>query len=198
MMKDAKRLSDLIGSRICHDLISPLRAISNGVELMAMSGATTAPEMALISESVENANARIRFFRVAFGAAASEARITRGEILSIVDAMYRGSRNRVEWKVAGNLPREDAKLAFLLLLCFESALPWGGQIVADRNGNGTWTMTAESERQKMDDHLWQMLNGGEGDVSPSDVHFALAGWQARQMERRISLESGPRRIMLSF
>jgi histidine phosphotransferase ChpT len=62
-------LTSLIGSRICHDLISPLGAIGNGVELLAMSEVAKGPEMSLIAESVENANARIRFFRVAFGAA---------------------------------------------------------------------------------------------------------------------------------
>ena len=73
MTQDAIELNDLIGSRICHDLISPLGAIGNGVELLTMSGMTEVPEMTLISESVENANARIRFFRIAFG-----GRIARG------------------------------------------------------------------------------------------------------------------------
>ncbi len=59
----------LIGSRICHDLISPIGAIGNGIELIGLSGAGAGPEMALISESVTNAQARIRFYyRVAFGA----------------------------------------------------------------------------------------------------------------------------------
>jgi histidine phosphotransferase ChpT len=69
MSLSPRDLTSLIGSRICHDLISPLGAIGNGVELLAMSGTAPGPEMDLISQSVENANARIRFFRVAFGAA---------------------------------------------------------------------------------------------------------------------------------
>ena len=53
-------LSALIGSRICHDLISPIGAINNGLELLGMTTRQAGPEMALISESVENAAARIR------------------------------------------------------------------------------------------------------------------------------------------
>ncbi len=53
-------LAALIGSRICHDLISPIGAIGNGLELLSMAGAG-GPEVALISDSVSNANARIRF-----------------------------------------------------------------------------------------------------------------------------------------
>lgn len=52
----------LIGSRICHDLISPIGAINNGLELIEMSAPSLGPEMALISDSVTSASARIRFF----------------------------------------------------------------------------------------------------------------------------------------
>ena len=57
-------IAALVGSRICHDLISPIGAIGNGVELIGLTENTSSPELALISESVDNANARIRFFRV--------------------------------------------------------------------------------------------------------------------------------------
>ena len=90
------QLNDLIGSRICHDLISPLGAISNGIELLTMSGAAGSPEMTLIGESIENANARIRFFRVAFGAAAPGSLLGNSEIRSIMADMYRGSRTSVD------------------------------------------------------------------------------------------------------
>lgn len=56
-------LAALIGSRICHDLISPIGAINNGLELLGMSDTPEGPELELISESVGNASARIRFFR---------------------------------------------------------------------------------------------------------------------------------------
>ena len=60
-------LAQLVGSRICHDLISPVGAIGNGLELLAMAGGRTMPggsaELELISDSVVQANARIRFFR---------------------------------------------------------------------------------------------------------------------------------------
>jgi len=79
MALNGSRLNDLIGSRICHDLISPLGAIGNGVELLTMSGTSTAPEISLIAESVENANARIRFFRIAFGAASGLSQIGNAE-----------------------------------------------------------------------------------------------------------------------
>ncbi len=76
-------LAALLGSRICHDLISPLGAIGNGVELLAMSG-QSGPEMAMIEDSVRNANARIRFFRMAFGPASADQSASRTETLAIL------------------------------------------------------------------------------------------------------------------
>ncbi len=56
-------LATLIGSRICHDLISPIGAIHNGLELLELSGGMSqTPEMQLIVESCANARARVTFF----------------------------------------------------------------------------------------------------------------------------------------
>ena len=69
--RDEAELASLVAARLCHDLVSPLGAIGNGVELLEMSGdfpgISKSPELALITESVRSARARVRFFRTAFG-----------------------------------------------------------------------------------------------------------------------------------
>jgi histidine phosphotransferase ChpT len=95
-MTERPDLSALIGSRICHDLISPIGAIGNGVELMLMDGGAKSPELALISESVANANARIRFFRIAFGAAGGDTRIARTEVHTVLTEITKGSRLQID------------------------------------------------------------------------------------------------------
>lgn len=193
-------LNDLIGSRICHDLISPLGAIGNGVELLSMSGASASPEFALISESVENANARIRFFRVAFGAASSGSLLGNGEIRSILAGMYSGGRMKVDWRVETDPSRAEAKLAFLLLLCLESALPWGGRIIVAQTGSGRWTLTAMGERQKIDENLWDLVANpqSESEVTASEVHFALSHKVAARLRRTVSMHAEPKSITVSF
>jgi len=57
MSHDNTSIAVLIGSRICHDLISPIGAITNGLELLNMAGEANGPEMSLIGESVGNASA---------------------------------------------------------------------------------------------------------------------------------------------
>ncbi|MFT7107938.1 MAG: histidine phosphotransferase ChpT [Yoonia sp.] len=78
--------------RICRDLISPIGAIGNGVELLSLTDGDTGFEMELIDASVQNASARIRHFRIAFGAASKEQTVRRSDILSILSANARGGR----------------------------------------------------------------------------------------------------------
>lgn len=66
-MPNTPDIAALVSARICHDLISPIGAIGNGVELLMLDKAAASPEMDLISESVTQASARIRFFRLAYG-----------------------------------------------------------------------------------------------------------------------------------
>ncbi|QMU57848.1 MAG: histidine phosphotransferase [Boseongicola sp.] len=196
---DDNQLNALIGSRICHDLISPIGAIGNGVELLSMSGFGAAPEIALISESVENANAKIRFFRIAFGAAMPGTAVSTGELHSVLRDMYRGSRIRVNWKIDEGLPRNEVKLAFLLLQCIENALPWGGEITVIRQ-SGQWRIEAHAEKLKHDPELWDIVTKGklESSVAASEVHFALVPIAMRDSERQIAAFLGDTQISLSF
>lgn len=192
-------LNALISSRICHDLISPLGAIGNGVELLTMSGQGNSPEIALISESVENANARIRFFRVAFGAAPPDAEISQTEVENILRASFRNNRTEVFWQIEGAATRADVKLAFLLLQCLENTLPWGGQIKFSRTG-ANWKLDAIGEKIKSDAGLWQMINDPSDiiDVAASDVHFALVGDAARNAGRSVAVYFDNARVTVTF
>lgn len=192
-------LNALIGSRICHDLISPIGAIGNGIELLTMSGACNQPEIALISESVENANARIRFFRIAFGAARPDSEIGQGEVSSIVRDMFRTGRTRVDWRVEGTMHRTDVKLAFLLVQCLENTLPWGGQITVQRNGNN-WKLEARGEKIKVEKELWDILSPPQRrpKIVAADVHFALVPDAAKSAERTVATFLGPSQVTLSF
>ncbi|MXQ07816.1 histidine phosphotransferase [Alphaproteobacteria bacterium GH1-50] len=192
-------LNALIGSRICHDLISPLGAIGNGVELLQMSGQAQGPELALISESVENANARIRFFRVAFGAASAEASMARSEIMGILDATYRSGRVSVRWTLDGDRPRRDVKLAYLAIQCVEGYLPRGGTITVSETGNA-WRVSGHGERLRDDQMLWELARGRAMPerLPASDVHFALLPLAAGDAGRSLSVALGEDTVTVSF
>lgn len=167
-------LATLIGSRICHDLISPIGAIGNGVELMSLTGSSDASaEMALIADSVQNASARIRFFRVAFGAAPAGQVFPRREVVKVLSDIAAGGRISYDWQPNSDASRADVRACFLLFLCFETAMIHGGDITIRRDGT-QWTVTAQADRFKFDDDLWDGLTGATvTNPSPAQVQFAL-------------------------
>jgi len=198
-LSDKPDLAALVGSRICHDLISPIGAIGNGVELVLMDGAINGPEMTLITQSVNHANARIRFFRVAFGISSSDQRIGRSEVTSILSDMTHGGRLVVDWNSPADLSRRDVKLLFLLLLCLESAMPYGGRIAIDR-GESRWMMHATAPKMKLDAPLWESLltPGSTADIGAAHVQFLLVPEEITRQHRRLTTELAENDIKLSF
>ena len=198
-MSDRSDLAALLGSRICHDLISPIGAIGNGLELLMMEAGTRGPEMALISESVGHANARIRFFRVAFGAAAGEQRLGRSEVASIITDMTRGGRLSIEWHSGADLSRGEVKIAFLLLMCLESAMAYGGKITVQVDG-GRWQINGEATKLRIEPGLWAVLADPTAapEITPAVVHFPLAAEEITRRQYRLTAELGTTSIKLSF
>lgn len=181
-------LASLLGSRLCHDLISPLGAIGNGVELLTMTGAGSSPEINLILQSVNSASARIRFFRIAFGAAGRDQTVGRAEVLSIIDDLGRDARIKTNWQGPPDLPRGSVKLAFLAILCMETALPWGGRINVAATGSG-WTIESDADRIRADPDVWSRLTGrpASAPLQASNVQFALLPEEAKRQGRTLRL-----------
>jgi len=199
MNASPQALNDLIGSRICHDLISPIGAISNGVELISMNATTAGPELSLISDSVDGANAKIRYFRIAFGAARPGQMVNRSEIINILADTTRGSRLVIEWTPEAAQDRTQVKLAFLLLMCFETALPWGGRVQVNAIGD-QWAINAKADQIKIDPDLWRQLSdtGTQTHSEPANVHFALAGLFAHDMSRSVKVDVSETSVRVRF
>ncbi len=193
-------LASLIGSRICHDLISPIGAITNGLELLDMTGATQGPEMELIADSVGNAGARIRFFRIAYGAA-GEQMMGRLEVGSVLKDINRGGRIVMQWMPQEPQKRAEVRLAFLALQCVETAMPYGGTVQVTVE-NGRWGVSGTADKLNVDQGLWDNL-AGPGDTSmptitPALVQFALFPAVAADLGRKPQMEHDETRISLRF
>jgi histidine phosphotransferase ChpT len=198
MSQSNVNLASLIGSRICHDLISPVGAITNGIELLEMSGAMGGPELALISDSVNNAGARIRFFRIAYGMA-SDQMLGRMEVTSVLKDISEGGRLGFDWRPEGAIPRAEVRLAFLALQCCETAMPYGGMITVEQSGD-RWIVTGETSKLNLDPDLWRNVARGEActQVTPAQVQFALFPLAAQELQRTISLSHDATRLKLEF
>ncbi|MFC4214267.1 histidine phosphotransferase family protein [Pseudophaeobacter arcticus] len=198
MAVDTANLAALIGSRICHDLISPVGAINNGLELLAMSGAMAGPELELISDSVLNANARIRFFRIAFGAAGDQ-QMGRAEIVSVLDDISKAGRLKFQWDFTEGCNRSDVRMAFLAALCLESALPYGGMITMTCT-DGKWSVSGEGRKINIDAPLWAYLDGSDtsANLTPAQVQFAMLPAAATQAERQLGFDHSDEKAAVWF
>ncbi|MDQ2093041.1 histidine phosphotransferase family protein [Rhodalgimonas zhirmunskyi] len=173
-MNSTLSIASLVGSRICHDLISPVGAINNGIELLSMGGPLDSPEMALINDSVANASARIKFFRVAFGVASPEQVLGAPEVRGVAEGQYGEGRLSARWLAEGDVARAHVQAAFLSMLCVEAALPLGGEITVERQ-NSRWTISGTGRRISCDPALWEPLSDGRAprDLTPAQVQFGL-------------------------
>ncbi|MBI6630027.1 histidine phosphotransferase family protein [Pontibaca salina] len=190
------KLAELIGSRICHDLISPIGAISNGLELLELTGASNGPEMDLIADSTSNASARLRFFRIAFGPA-DHQKIGRNEIVSVLDDITKGTRLAVHYVPIEPQPRSFVRLAFLAMQCCETAMPLGGSVRIEAE-NGHWSISGTAEKMNLDPTLWGHLKGGQAAVTAAQVQFALLPLHATDMNRALSVETRENGVSLHF
>lgn len=194
-------ISALVGSRICHDLISPLGAVGNGLELLSLTGklAEDAPEMDLITQSVENAHARLRLFRIAFGAV-TEGQIVNGpELVSILADSLDGHRVTLHADLPDEIARSDAKLALLLILGLETALPRGGTIRLAA-ARGRWRLEGAGPRLKAEPRLWHGLTdrAPAPPVSAAEVQFALLPQAAADAGRDLRVALQDDRIEIAF
>lgn len=175
-LSTSQDLAALIGSRLCHDLVNPLGAIGNGVELLEMTGSAKGPEMELIRDAVRDAQARLRFFRIAFGAAGQTQITSAREAREALEELYRAHRMDPHWMPTNDLPRSHVQVAFLMVLCAETALPMGATLTVSMDTAGQWHLSAKADRIVMDDALWSVLRFGPSaakrPLRPSEVQFA--------------------------
>lgn len=123
-------LASLLCSRVCHDIISPVGAINNGLELLD-EGGTDADAMDLIRTSALNASVRLKFARLAFGASGSVgASIDTGEAeKAIMDFVSADKKTTVTWTgPRAIIPKNKVKLLLNLFLVAYGAIPRGGSI----------------------------------------------------------------------
>ena len=133
-------LAALLCSRVCHDLISPIGAIVNGLEVLdeGKDEETKTFAMDLIKKSSRVASAKLQFCRLAFGAAGSAgAQIDLGDAEKVARGLIEDGKTTIVW----NLPRElvgknRAKLLLNMLLVAMGAIPRGGTLTVEAAGSG--------------------------------------------------------------
>lgn len=187
----------LLGSRLCHDLVNPIGAVSNGLELLEMTQDGGKAEMELMRDSLDAAMARIRFFRLAFGTGAADAPIPPREILDTLGKMYAQTRIKVLWRDDATRTRSEVRLAYLALSCIETAMPWGGTVEVVRNEQA-WVLHVDAKRLRIDDALWHCLGRAPlpATLSSAEVQFGILRQATRAARRPVSVSADETHLSL--
>ena|SRR5437870_4163467 len=125
------RVLELLAARLCHDLIGPVAAIGNGVELLAEEDPDFVREaVALVEESARKANRRLQFYRFAYGFSGGD--LTGPPPHQLASALFADSGVAGEYREAVRaLPLEWQRLACNMMLIGGEALSRGGRLVVD-------------------------------------------------------------------
>lgn len=133
-------LAALLCSRVCHDVISPVGSIVNGIEVLEDEGAADMREAALelIAKSARQASARLQFTRLAFGATgAAGAQLDLGDAEQVSRGMIEDDRTRIEWLLPREFqPKNKVKLLLNLVLLAAAAVARGGVVQVSPAGAG--------------------------------------------------------------
>ena len=137
---EALDLAALLCSRVCHDLISPVGAVVNGIEVMEDDAdeQTKTFALELIRKSAATASARLQFCRLAFGAAGSAgASIDTGDAEGVARGMMEDDKVKITWSLPRVLlPKNRVKLLLNLLVLAGGTIPRGGSLNVEAIGEG--------------------------------------------------------------
>ncbi len=199
-------LAALLCSRVCHDLISPVGAIINGLEVLEedKDEETKTFALDLIKKSATQASAKLQFCRLAFGAAGSAgAQIDLGDAETAARGLLADHKTTLTWTLQRALvPKNQAKLLLNVLLIAAAAIARGGSLSVDPVDAGDATagfrVTAAGVNARLNPTTADLMAGNPG--QPVDAHAVqpfYAGLLARDCGLTLSARSEGEAVVLT-
>ncbi len=195
-------LAALLCSRVCHDVISPVGAIANGLEILADETDAEMRALAfdLVRRSAAQASAKLQFCRLAFGAAgASGSKLDLGEAGQIARLFVGEEKIKLDWSMAQETrDKLQVKLALNLMLMGISAIPRGGVVSLGEDG-ANMVVTAAGEGAKLPEASQRVLAGDidAGDIDARLVQVYYAMRLADQAGYGIECEAGSGAVVIT-
>ena len=184
-------LAGLVAARICHDLVGPVGAIGNGLDLVREVGASEAEDLALIAQSAERAAALLKLHRLAFGRQSAEGeahdrRDLHGRLEPVIGS------GRVAFAIAGTegppMAPATARLAALMALAGQHLAGAAGRVslsLAARD-HLPIALVVEGRSLRWTPEIAALIRDRRGPSAPGEVDFALLPIAARAAGARIA------------
>jgi histidine phosphotransferase ChpT len=193
---DALDLAALLCSRVCHDLISPVGAIVNGLEVLDDNPKPEDREFALdlIRKSAKTASARLQFCRLAFGAAGSAgAQIDLGDAQNMARGQLEDNKTTITWNAPRLLlPKNRVKLLLNMMVIAQQTIPRGGVLTVDPIGEGesmSFRVTAKGLNARLPQNIADLLSSGTAqDAHSVQPYYTRLLAQACGLTVKLALE----------
>ncbi len=205
------KLAEMLASRLCHDLVNPIGAVANGVELLSEFCDTMQKDaLDLVASSADRAMKRVAFFRVVYGYAGHDEGQSIQEMRGLTEGFLAGGQVALDWPpgpddAAIGLPRSGLKLTLALIVVAAEALPRGGKVAVAVDAPAGASVVAIGTGARLEpatDAMLAVLKAGTTpdpeSLDPRSVGAAYAGRLAQQIGAAIVAEPGADRVELSL
>ncbi len=190
---------ELLASKICHDLISPIGAINNGLEFMQDMGDDAGPEAAeLVAFSAQQASAKLQAYRMAYGEGGADSNIKPEDAHKAIESIVSAENKiRQDWDPHGDIGHEERPTGFCkvlvcgLLLGMEG-LPRGGILAVSKSDSAQTVITASGEGAGFRGNVKDALTLGipPSALEPKDAHAYMTGLMARKYGFHVQFDNG--------
>ncbi len=198
-------LVSLLCSRLCHDLVSPVGAVTNGLEVLADEMDAEMREMAmrLITQSADRAAHRLQFARLAYGSSGGpDGMIDMGEAKKVTATVLEDHKIALDWRCdLGAIERMPAKLLANAAFLAAESLPRGGTLVAAlglESGATNIEINASGPMVRPIDGMAEILNGDMpvASLAPRAAQAFYTGLIARLMGGKLQITVNPGQLLL--
>ena len=184
-MIENTKLTALVASRICHDMVEPMSAIIQGLEMIKDGDGKPDPDaLSLLDNGVGKAWAKLEFFRFAMAGATAEGDSSIEEGHAVAEKLYGVLKPELVWNTPNvAMPRPVVRVIVNLLLIANECLPRGGtvELTAEKQGDAVEVVViAKGPRAKLKETTAQALRGDEGELSGHTIQPTLTALLARQ------------------
>ena len=191
------RLIELLSSRLCHDLVGPIGAVNNGMELMLDEEFQAGDDaIQLVTRSARQTSDLLQFYRLAYGSAGGQVAPPIEELFTLAGKFLVHARVTLDWAERGTapeLPRGAAKLLLNLVALAQEGLPRGGEIrllIRPRGARLALDLVASGTDAGFRDEVKAGLTDGVAvkDLSPRSVQGYFTRLLAARLGSRLVIE----------
>ncbi|MBX7145884.1 MAG: hypothetical protein K1X44_01090 [Alphaproteobacteria bacterium] len=200
----SEKMTEVLASRFCHDLINPISAIANGVELIEDGDTEMVLQVAnLLTQSSKRAMALLQFFRFAFGSAGAEKPTGSKDLLNYAQELYTENKIVFDWQIDLDkvLAPGNGKIILLAVMICAEALPRGGTIIvkfSTETKENVLFVQSQNNVIKLNPEIHDVIYNNSSNLTPRTLPLLLLNYCINKFLGKANYEIDEKAILLKI